>query len=404
MRRRTLKRPATRPTDASDSDTQDPTSLSAQVQRPTMINYLGGSLPHVPSLSETLSNQLQTQPAPDPSATPMPSFARAGESSLKIGPYVADNPCDHSLRLDGTTEKLADMGFRSLHAADNLRDDGLLLSPDAESTRPLDRKPEVRPLSPTLQADCPRYSPEPRGKWESEYLPRQEPEASQPDEVPSARFPESKVLWSMFYGIASKIPFIDIMMPEFYDKAAYWDMPEIFYDFDDDDDVDLDLFPCDLDTPPEVASLKGLREREPWTGDSGASQSVARKSAFPDAVLRESPGSRLGQVYRGPGKDVIPNEGEFDALSAVESGARAKVTFQAAEVRKPLVAVSSLVDKGNITIFDQKSFIIPGTCPEAGLIRELVARVKSKIPMYREKGVYKMRNWSLPSGFTRPGR
>ena len=123
--------------------------------------------------------------------------------------------------------------------------------------------------------------------------------------------------------------------------------------------------------------------------------------------MRESEGSRRGQVYRGPGKDVIPNEGEFDALAMVQSGAKAKVTFQAAQVRQPLVAVSNLVDKGNMSVFDQESFILPGSAPEVAEIRRLIRQVKGKIPMYREKGVYKMRNWKLPSkteGFTRPGK
>ena len=166
----------------------------------------------------------------------------------------------------------------------------------------------------------------------------------------------------------------------------------------------LELNACSLDGEPEDPALRGLVEREPWTLDSGASQSVAKKDDFPEAELRESEGSRRGQIYRGPGVEVLKNEGEFDALSAVESGAKAKVTFQASQVRKPLVAFSSLVDKGNLALFDTKSFIIPGSAPEVPLIRQLVAQAMGKIPMHREKGVYKMRNWSLPKGFTRQGR
>ena len=149
------------------------------------------------------------------------------------------------------------------------------------------------------------------------------------------------------------------------------------------------------------------KEGPAWTVDKGANQIVANKSAFPGCSLRESESSRRGQVYRGPGKDVIPNEGEFDALAMVQSGAKAKVIFQAAQVRQPLVAVSNLVDKGNMSVFDQESFILPGSAPEVAEIRRLIRQVKGKIPMYREKGVYKMRNWKLPSkteGFTRPGK
>ena len=147
-------------------------------------------------------------------------------------------------------------------------------------------------------------------------------------------------------------------------------------------------------------------EREPWTIDSGASQCVARKACFPESVLRESVGSRTGQTYRGPGKDIIKNEGEFDVLSTMHSGAQAKLTFQAAEVRSPLVAVSGLVDKGNVTVFDKESFILPSNAPELEMIRSLIQQIKNKIPMYRHKGIYKVRNWApaAASGFPRPGR
>ena len=61
---------------------------------------------------------------------------------------------------------------------------------------------------------------------------------------------------------------------------------------------------------------------------------------------------------------MIKNEGEVDAMTMLEPGVKAKVCFQVAEVRKPLLAVSDLVAKGNMTVFDEDSFIIPSTAPE----------------------------------------
>ena len=108
---------------------------------------------------------------------------------------------------------------------------------------------------------------------------------------------------------------------------------------------------------------------------------------------------------------IIKNEGELDALSVLEPGTKAKVCFQVADVRKPLLAVSSLVDKGNMTVFDADSFVIPAVAPELKLIRQLISQAQGKIPLYRERGIYKMRNWEVPqhakpaaSGFTRPGK
>ena len=97
----------------------------------------------------------------------------------------------------------------------------------------------------------------------------------------------------------------------------------------------------------------------------------------------------------------------------VESGEIGRLNYAGAQVRKPLLAVSDLVAKGNMTIFDEDSFIIPSTAPELILIRQLIAQAKGKIPLHQEKGIYKLRNWELPSGnannakpsgFTRPGK
>ena len=89
-----------------------------------------------------------------------------------------------------------------------------------------------------------------------------------------------------------------------------------------DTDEPLDLFACDLTTDPELASLRGLKERVPWTVDSGASQSVANKEDFPGVTVRESEGSRRGQTYKGPGTDTIRNEGEFDASPPLKMARR----------------------------------------------------------------------------------
>ena len=40
------------------------------------------------------------------------------------------------------------------------------------------------------------------------------------------------------------------------------------------------------------------------------------------------------------------------------------MTFQGVKVHKPLLAVSVVMDKGNIVVFDGSgSFILPNTCP-----------------------------------------
>ena len=90
----------------------------------------------------------------------------------------------------------------------------------------------------------------------------------------------------------------------------------------------------------------------------------------------------------------------------LEDGTPAKSTFQAARVRKPLMAVSSVNDKGNLVLFDgAESFILPGTNKELiRRLRALVKQVPNKVPLHRKNGVFHMKAWRLKPGFTRQGR
>ena len=167
---------------------------------------------------------------------------------------------------------------------------------------------------------------------------------------------------------------------------------------------EFELNAVDLDAHIPKA-MRGLREMKAWTVDSGASQSVADPKDLPGAMLEPSPGSIAGQKYVGPGGELIPNEGQLNTIAKLENQALAKVKFQAAKVRRPLLAVSSLVDKDNLTLFDKESFVIPAHCPEVAEIRRLVANISTNIPLHRDKGVYTMRAWeSNESVFPRPGR
>ena len=66
-----------------------------------------------------------------------------------------------------------------------------------------------------------------------------------------------------------------------------------------------------------------------------------------------SAGSKAGQKFIGAGaqSDGIPNLGEMACDMIVESGDTGKITFQAAKVRKPLVSVWGINQKGNPVCF-----------------------------------------------------
>jgi len=121
--------------------------------------------------------------------------------------------------------------------------------------------------------------------------------------------------------------------------------------------------------------------------------------------LRPSEGSQRGQQYVGPGGEVISNLGQMEPLLRLENGSVGKITFQGAQVRKPLLSVSDVNKKGNVVMFDGVgSYIIPGTAPELKDIRRLIDKITGKIKLQARNGVYTMKAWRMaapPSGFTR---
>ena len=86
-------------------------------------------------------------------------------------------------------------------------------------------------------------------------------------------------------------------------------------------------------------------------------------------------------------------------------GANKRVTFQAATVRKTLLAVSNVCDKKQFCIFDNDgSYICPRDTPEGQAILKLVALMKHKISVQRKGGVYVLPTWITlvaDSGFHR---
>ena len=99
-----------------------------------------------------------------------------------------------------------------------------------------------------------------------------------------------------------------------------------------------------------------------------------------------------------------------------EDGRRGVSTLQDAPVRKPLLAVSDVCDKGNAVLFSNEgSFVVPLAGPAVQQAIRLIKTVKTKIKAYREKGVNRIPAWVVPtagdqasapkaaSGFTRQG-
>ena len=62
-----------------------------------------------------------------------------------------------------------------------------------------------------------------------------------------------------------------------------------------------------------------------------------------------------------------------------------RMTFQEDKVRKPLLAVSGMINKRNIVVFDGSGFCV----------REAVTGVQGRIPLHAKNGVFVLRTWNL---------
>ena len=93
----------------------------------------------------------------------------------------------------------------------------------------------------------------------------------------------------------------------------------------------------------------------------------------------------------------MKNEGQINPRAVLETGVSGSFSYAAADVRKPLMAVSACNAKGNACWFDgQDSHILPKTCPQLAKIRKLIAEASGKIPVHFENGVYCLHTWVEP--------
>ena len=168
--------------------------------------------------------------------------------------------------------------------------------------------------------------------------------------------------------------------------------------------VDQDL--CDMIDINAFDAAVDLSKYDPLdlTVDSGDGDAVANPKDFPECTVNESLGSLSRQVYMGHGGERLPNKGPIKPAMLIEGGRTGTFGFQAVPgLRKPLLAVSSVNDKGNLVLFDEKgSFIIPGCHKELiKQLRALVKQIPDESDLQRKNGVFHMKAWKLKPGFTR---
>ena len=121
--------------------------------------------------------------------------------------------------------------------------------------------------------------------------------------------------------------------------------------------------------------------------DSGASDSVAPKSFFPNIPVMETNASKSGLTYTAVGGHKIRNEGMSRPVFYTETGKPIVMNFQIAEVSKALGAVSRIAGKNNRVVFDDPNTV--------GSFIENKTTGK-KTPLRQHNGVYYMDVWVKP--------
>ena len=166
------------------------------------------------------------------------------------------------------------------------------------------------------------------------------------------------------------------------------------------DEVDLNAVTIgnmSIDSKPVATDGQRGRHRK-ITVDSGAGESVVNPDDWPNVDLKPSKGSVKGQRYVGPGGEKIDNLGDLTVKVRTErhggGDISSRVTFQGAKVRKNLLAVSGVTDKGNIVVFDGSgSFILPNSC-RCGLCEKGHHR-SPRTHTAACDGVFVLRTWEL---------
>lgn len=133
--------------------------------------------------------------------------------------------------------------------------------------------------------------------------------------------------------------------------------------------------------------------------DSGAVDSVAPASIAPHVPLQESTGSARGQKYSTADGTSIPNRGEKTFVMRTKEGNDAEVTYQIADISRPLNSVGRICDRGNFVVFESTGGFIVN--------RSSGARTRFE----REDALYMLDSWiprpsvgdSPPSDFSRQG-
>ena len=125
--------------------------------------------------------------------------------------------------------------------------------------------------------------------------------------------------------------------------------------------------------------------------DSGAADSVAPGTIAENVVVTESTGSKSGQKYMTADGTKISNQGQKSFTTITEDGRAVGVTYQIADISRPLNSVGRICDKGNAVVFMK----------DGGYVMNLWSGERTRFS--REEGVYILKTWVPRSTLPSPG-
>ena len=124
------------------------------------------------------------------------------------------------------------------------------------------------------------------------------------------------------------------------------------------------------------------------TADSGAVDHVAPKNTGKKFKTRDTEASKRGMHYIAANGTKIMNQGEKTISGITEDNVPLNMTWQVAEVKKPLASIGRICDAGNVAVFTKEGGYIVGRKTAETFIGQLQKSRRPKMQMRRENGVY----------------
>ena len=138
---------------------------------------------------------------------------------------------------------------------------------------------------------------------------------------------------------------------------------------------------------------KGKYEMITVTADSGAADHVAPKEVANHLRVQETEASRQGMKYVAANGQKIANEGQKTIRGLTDEGMPLGMTWQVAEVKRPLASIGRMCDAGNVAVFTKGGGYV---VPQQVMSKTLAAldQMENKsLKMEREGGVYNFKLW-----------